>query len=578
MVSVGRATSIAIREIGINKLPPNLVRTAWEAACKRWSIYGYTKPRINRSILDGRGIHECEIAYLNFSEKRVTVNLHRLDQHSLLDLLESIFTHELGHKLCPENLKTKLLIDHAVMQVVEDDFAAANIGNIYRDMLVNVESHRRGDKGIPEVYARLWEDNPDPIQQLIGRAYEKLFQRQDTSKSYMQGIIHVKLLPELETAADKVVSIILNSKRSNWLRSAREFAEILKQHAPSMDAEKIYVISNCQSADFSPEGKSPIPPKGRSDVKELEKRLGGIIYELNDEEKRQPCSIPEFKKFLDDSKIKIADEEALIWYYRDLIGGRVVKVPEVSVSSGLLYPYTPKTWRPGDPPHQLDITLSKSIGGVLIPGVTTKKWEFKRGKHLTVGKDYPDLDLWIDSSGSMQDPAKGISHAVSSGMIVAKSFLATRKSVRVINWSGTEDGGPLFEGTAGFMRDEDEVDRKLIKYFKDHTVLPIDEIEKPYAAGGKPASAEASAGKQKYIVMITDLEIQNLTEGTINRLRKVFESSVGGTIFLIGEGKEGEQKIFKDIGFDVVPVKNVADLDQHALKLTKKLFEERMAR
>ena len=570
-VSVNTIRNLAIHEITPFRFSDRSVKNAWEHASRLWSIYGFTHPRVNRSILDSDipPPHPSEIADMNFAEKRVTVNLHRMEQCGILDLLNTIFIHELGHKFCPGDLKTLLLINSAVKQVIEDDFSAHMVANIYEDMLVNVDAHRRGEHAVAELYSRVWKENPDPVQQIIGRAYEKLFQRQDTSIRYVQTIIRTFPPPSIEDNADKIASIILNSRRENWLRSAKEFAEILKANAPAMSRELIYVISNIQPNDFSPEGRSPIPPKGKSDVKELEKRLGGVVYglrQLEGEKDNKPCSLPEFMKFLENSKIKISDNEALIWYYRDLIGGKVIKVPEVSVASGSLYPFSPKTWQPGDPIHELDVMLSKSVGGVIIPGVTTKKWIMKRGQHLTVGRDYPDLDLWIDSSGSMQNPSYMASHAVAAGMIVAKSFLATRKAVRVVNFSAPAENHPGYESTVGFIRDEDEIDRKLISYIGGWTNLPIAEIEKPYLA----------QGKQKYIVGITDLGIQDMGSNAISRLKRVFEQSVGGSIFLIGEGG-GAQKVFEDIGFEVVPVKDVADLDQHALKLTKKLFEERLA-
>lgn len=563
--------ALAVYAVNLYHFPHHRVRLAWENACHRWQIFGYSPPRVNRSILEAKeGMDDARLAYINLAEKKVTANLHRLGQNGMLDLLETIFGHELGHKFCPGDLKTKLLLDHAAKKMVEDESLAPMIGNLFRDMLVNVELHRRGDKNIATVYSRMWQDQPDAVQQLIGRAYEKLFQGQDTSRYYAQTIIRTKPSPEIEKDAERITALVGSARRSNWLDSTRQFAEIVKKYLPQMGEGKTYVISPCNASDFSSPHNSLLPPKGKADLRTLERRLSGVTYDLGKADGKggkQPCSIPEFRQFLLDSNINVTPEEALIWYYRDLVSGKVVKVPEVTVYSGSLYPRSPKTWRPGDPPGELDVTLSLSIGGVLIPGVTTKKWQMARGEHLSVGRDYPDLDLWIDSSGSMDHPAKEVSHAVSSGMIVAKSFLATRKAVRVISFSGMPNGAPLFESTAGFVRDEDEIDHKLARYLGMCTTLPMEEIEKPYLA----------KSKEKYIVLITDMEIQNMDKDTVARLTRVFKASVGGTVFLIGEGKEGVKKILVEIGFDVVPVKSIADLDRHALQLTRKLFEERIA-
>ncbi|MDI6732214.1 MAG: hypothetical protein QME05_06610 [Candidatus Margulisbacteria bacterium] len=560
-------TGLAIHEVHFGRFPAIKVRTAWDAACKFWGIFGFTAPRVNRSIRDGGGIHDTNLAYLQFAEKRVTANLHRLEQAGLLDLLPAVFIHELGHKFIPGDLKTLLLIDHSVQQVIADQKAAHHIGSLFMDMVINTDAHRRGDKEIPQLYSRMWKKQTDPVIQILGRAYERLFQSQDTSRVYADSIIPASLAPDLLIAADKIVEIIRASRRHNWLEKARAFAEVLLPYIPKMDASVIYVISDTRPEDFSPPGKNPIPPKGKANRRDLEKRLGGVVYDLGKDKK--PCDVGQFINFLHDCQINLPPDEVLIWFYRDLIGGKVIKVPEVSVASGSLYPFAPATWRPSDPPHQLDISLSLSTGGVLLPGITTKKWQFKGGEHLSMGKDCPGCDLWIDCSGSMPDPAKVVSQPVAAAMIIAKSFLETGKAVRAIAWSGTQAGAPKFESTAGFTRDEDEIDRVLINHqAKGWTVLPVAEFEAPYFV----------SGKEKYIVMITDLGIQNLEEGVLKRLRAIYEKSVGGTIFLIGDSSQtiAAQASLREIGFAVVPIDDIAQLEQHALVLTRRLFEARL--
>lgn len=152
---------LSIFEVSLFRFPQLLVDRAWNKACQLWSIFGFTKPRVNRSLTDEQGTHAGQIAWLNFAEKKVTVNLHRLDIRGIIDHLASIFTHELGHKFCPGDLKTMLLIDHAVRTVIEAEESAHLVGNMFNDMIVNVDAHRRGDRGIPRIYSALWRDKPE---------------------------------------------------------------------------------------------------------------------------------------------------------------------------------------------------------------------------------------------------------------------------------------------------------------------------------------------------------------------------------------------------------------------------------
>lgn len=541
------------------------VGASWSGSCRRWSMYNLSRPIIHRSDAETPDTEKDMIAGLNFATKKVTANLHIMEDLEILDHSGTIFGHELGHKLCPGDLKTMLLIDHSVGKVVKDEKAAHLVGNLFNDLIVNTTLFMRGDKGTVDIYAAVWKDDPDAVQQIIGRAYEKVFQRRDLSRTYMGAIIQAAMSRDLESKAQEVCDLILSTQRSNWMKNARRFAEIINSSIPegAGDNAKSYIIDDTKPSDFFKPGECPIPPAGDGDVKKLQGKLKGVVFDLSEKTDGTPCSPEDFKKFLEESHIDIEPKKADVWFYRDLVSGRTVKVPEVAVSSGTLYPFHPKTWGIGDPITDLDINLTKSLSGVVIPGTNTKKWERKRGHHITVGKDYPDLDLWLDSSGSMQDPKTAISHAVASAMIIAKSFVNTKKDVRVVNF----DSHRCFWPTNGFTSNEDEIDDTIVIYSPSeaYTTLPIDEFEKPYL----------TEGKQKYIVLITDLQLSDITDDKIERLRNIFNRSVGGSVFLIGPTIEIQQ-IFENIGFDVIPVKNIVDLDRHALKLTKKLFEQRI--
>lgn len=74
---------------------------------------------------------------------------------------------------------------------------------------------------------------------------------------------------------------------------------------------------------------------------------------------------------------------------------------ETNTGNPINYSY-PNTWRIGDPIESLDLVLSYITSPILIPGITTKKWERITTESHGSEKKQRDLLLVVDTSGSMK--------------------------------------------------------------------------------------------------------------------------------------------------------------------------------
>jgi hypothetical protein len=152
-----------------------------------------------------------------------------------------------------------------------------------------------------------------------------------------------------------------------------------------------------------------------------------------------------------------------------------------------------ESWELGDDLTDLDWAASMAHSPTLVPGVTTRRREYLPDEP-PVAAESLDLDLYIDSSGSMQSPMRE-SPAVLAGTILILSVLRGGGRVRVTSFSAA---GQVAGGTR-FTRDRLEALRDLTTYFGGGTVFPLDLYGDRYRGLGRP-----SATVRRHVVVLSD--------------------------------------------------------------------------
>jgi hypothetical protein len=89
-----------------------------------------------------------------------------------------------------------------------------------------------------------------------------------------------------------------------------------------------------------------------------------------------------------------------------------------------------------------------------------------------------DLDLYVDSSGSMPNPAVQLSYPALAGAIIVLSALRAGARVQATLWSGKHQ----FQSTPGFIRDETAILRVLTAHYGGGTQFPLHVLRDTYAA------------------------------------------------------------------------------------------------
>lgn len=219
-------------------------------------------------------------------------------------------------------------------------------------------------------------------------------------------------------------------------------------------------------------------------------------------------------------------------------------------------------WETGDPLTDIDWPATLRNGPV-IPGVTTRRRseldDEPEGRETSL-----EIDLYIDSSGSMRHPSAG-SPAVLAGTILALSILRGGGRVRVTSFSAAGQVG----GMERFSRDPVVIVGALCLYFGHGTSFPLDLYGGRYS--GLPRATEE---RQRHVVVLSDDGLVSMfgvgNEPFQGVARAVREKLTTGTLVLMDRQHRVADLARRD-GYDIVYLQAMDDAPAACAALAEKL-------
>lgn len=219
-------------------------------------------------------------------------------------------------------------------------------------------------------------------------------------------------------------------------------------------------------------------------------------------------------------------------------------------------------WALGDELAELDWPLTLRSGAV-IPGVTTRRRTEIDDEPVRIERSL-DLDLYIDSSGSMANPRIG-SPAVLAGTILALSVLRGGGRMRVTSFSGTGE----VAGMERFSRDANEIIATLCLFFGRSTSFPLDLYADRYR--GLPAPTDEL---QRHVVVLSDDGLVSMFgvgndpfTSVAASVRRVLTT---GTLVLM-DARRRVADLAAANGYDVVYLDSMADAPTACAALAERL-------
>ena len=234
-------------------------------------------------------------------------------------------------------------------------------------------------------------------------------------------------------------------------------------------------------------------------------------------------------------------QKGVLWF--NVQSANIIPIVEFS-NTGNKSSYTyPSVWRIGDPIEELDLMLTYMTSPRLIPGMTTKKWEYVSNDDNGTESKQMDLLLVVDTSGSMGSAMKesaNMHQAVLASYGILSYFESTKSKVAFIGFSDKIDA------YVDWSDKYDDVRERLLTNGHGGTKFPISRIK----------STLDVRSRDLVTVLITDGDLGNINE-SVSYFRDYLNDDNKLYIFLLGGSKSlHSYEPLKNIGAKIYNANN----------------------
>lgn len=472
----------------------------WPEALSIWSPYTQLHPPLFcQSATEARSAGLTgSFAMIRLVDQSIVVSLPQVRESKVEDCALQVLAHEIGHHI----LAPATLTDHGRMlarmrrALPTLEMHAPMLANLYTDLLINDRLQRSEGLDMARVYQRIVKpESQGQVWRLYLRIYELLW-RLDSGT----------LVEPLEDAMEgdaRLGADLLRSYARNWMSASGRFASLflpyLVDDTQSAATLEKFLDTRCAAQGGQPTGLVEIEADEVSGavhpaVSEDSEPAGPEELESNLVSAGQ-CREPfEYGELLRAAGLPLDDHEVAVRYYRERAQPYLVPFPSLPQSVGCdPLPEGFESWEMGDPLEEVDWMQTLMQSPQIVPGLTTVRrvWGVEAG---IPQKPVPlDLDVYVDSSGSMINPQRLLSFPALAGAILCLSALRAGASVQVTLWSGKQQ----FLSTKGFIRNETEILRVLTGYFGGATAFPIHVLRDTFAQ--RPPTARPA-----HILIVSD--------------------------------------------------------------------------
>lgn len=485
----------------------------WPKALAIWSRY----TRLSNPLLclsEKKAAQEGltdSFAMIRFSDQGIVVNLEKVKKLELTDYALEILAHEIGHHvLAPANVTDHFLLLARIRKALPTlEIHAAMVSNLYTDLLINDRLQRRHGLRISEVYQKMVkpesQTHKPSVWSLYMRIYEYLWQ---LDKGLLSGNIPDEKFHVDAWLGARIIRVYANE----WMDGGSRFATLLLPYLVNeieqSELIKGFLDTKDSATDCEPSGLTEIDDGELEDCVHPinDPRITG--EETNEDDKNTPNEnikgtsvrgwqrreVFDYGEILKSAGIKLNDHEIAVRYYREAALPYLVSFPtQISIegSEPLIEGLAP--WELGNSFDEIDWMETIFRSPVVFPGLTTvqREYGFIQGENPKI--EPIDLDIYVDSSGSMPNPQVKVSYLALAGAIISLSALRAGSKVQATLWSGKGE----FFTTKGFIQNENEILSVLTGYFGSSTAFPIHILRKTF-------SERKPTDRACHILMISD--------------------------------------------------------------------------
>ena len=484
----------------------------WAPALAAWSKFTRLRPPMlcltehdaRREGLTG------SFAMIRLHDQSVVVSLPEVVACGVEQFPLEVLAHEIGHHV----LAPATLTDHARMiarmrwALPTVEHHAATVANLYTDILINDRLQRSAGLRLADVYRTLGEreGGGGAVWALYIRIYEILW-------SLPRGSLGGGTTDDRLEGDAWLGTRLVRSYARDWLDGSGRFAALMLPHLLE-DRKSAAVIEKLLDTRNAGVGGDPAGLVGEDGGERegavhpaQDPALSGIDDDEGEQKGAQPKEVAspvaargqarepfQFGELLRAAGVVISDHDAAVKYYRERAAPYVIPFPtrRFPQSTDPL-PEGLEPWDVGDAIDAADWLQSVLQSPHIVPGMTTVQRIWGTAEGGEPARVPLDLDLYVDSSGSMPNPQQFTSYPALAGAILCMSAFRAGARVQATLWSGKNQ----CTTTRGFVRDSTEVLNVLTGYFGGGTQFPIHVLRETYAK-------RDAAARAVHILVISD--------------------------------------------------------------------------
>ena len=543
-----------------------LVARAWKDALAVWDVAVSLSPP---EPFDGKGASHWNgnepLAYIDLTTRQVVVNLPLLVKLRALSSLTAVLAHEVGHHVrFPHSLALA-----ASLQLLEQRLIPGlkqSLTNLFFDLLVNEFVGRTRADELCRVYQGFVSDakSPVPLFSFYLAVYEELW-----------GKPPGHLVPKKALAA-------MTKAYPGWRAEARLFVQTFYA-LPGVHLQFVYFCSRFLRYIPDPEKLEYVIPLGHDVPEPDEDALDAAVRGLGAEEAEAALEEARQRGILADAGLEERAGDPLesidkitkhrpgheaaefkltlvSRHYKRLVDEHIIKPPPATVAPEPSLPTVTEPWEWGDNPRAIDWTATLVAHGALGPASPLRR-ELDLEEPSPVARTFPAVEIYLDTSGSMPDPATALNAMTLAAQILAASALRKQGVVRGIVYSS---GKPL---VSDWMYDEERARRFLLHYAGGGTDYPFEVLK---------ASARERSDVVRVIVSDSDFLYNVRGEGAMDALSFGIDKSRLLVAFLALPDPESGRKLLAPAlaspRFRLVPVTSLNNFGRAAADLSDALF------
>ncbi|MEX0141613.1 VWA domain-containing protein [Massilia sp. LMS1-1-1.1] len=571
-------------------------RAAWPEALAVWSKFTRLRdPNLCASRVEAskQGL-SGSFAMIRLLDQSVVVDLPLVTELGLDDYALEVLAHEIGHHiLAPGSASDQFRLLARMRRALPTlEQHAPMVANLYTDLFINDRLQRQANLRMADIYRKLEQGRTveakasGGVWTLYMRIYENLWQLE---KGELGGGEADERLDTDAWLGARLIRVYAN----DWMLAAGRFATLLLPYL----VEDTDALSPSRYLLDTRDAARGCQTYGAQQIEDDEE--DGAIHPVHDKRisgldgDEPPAEAParqgggqlrepfELGDILKASGVNLSDHEIAIRYYRERALPHLVAFPsrpapesQEPQMEGL------EPWEIGDPLEDIDWLQSVMQSPRPVPGVTTVRRVYGREPARAIDAVPVDLDMYVDSSGSMPNPQAHTSFLTLAGAVIALSALRAGAKVQVTLWSGKSE----VMQTPGFVRDEDMILGVLTEFFGGGTCFPIHRLRQTYAAKRE---------RPAHILMISDDGITTMFDndelgnsGWDISAKALAQGGAGGTMALNLEREwEGTaankwlQKTYDDLkrarreqGWDIHAVERYEDLLDFARAFSRRHY------